>query len=596
MNSLAALNKYFKRYSLRLFLGIIFISISNIFGIFPAQIIRVAFDVIKDAITQYQLLEGFKIQETYFKILSKSVLVFGVIVLVLALLKGAFLFLTRQTIIVMSRLMEFDLKNDIYEQYQKLDLAFYKRNNTGDLMNRISEDVSRVRMYMGPAIMYTLNLIVLFILVIITMLSVNVKLTLYVLLPLPILSLSIYYVSNLINIKSEKVQKQLSVLSSFVQEAFSGVRVLKAYNRDIERVEKFEEETSKYKDTNLNLVKVNALFMPLMIMLIGLSTIITIYIGGELAIQGEITTGNIAEFVIYVNMLTWPVAAVGWVTSLTQRAAASQKRINEFLKAKPTIINENNTAYKVKGNIKFNEVSFVYPDSGIKALNNISFTLEEGKSLAIIGKTGSGKSTLANLLCRLYDPTDGVIEIDGITLKNHNLSVIRESIGYVPQEVFLFSDSIKNNISFGVKNLLNEDEIIQAAKEAEVHHNIEQFPEGYSTRVGERGITLSGGQKQRISIARALIKKPQILIFDDSLSAVDTETEERIIQHIKKAKKKRSTIIISHRVSSVKHCDKILVLDDGKLIEFGSHQTLIESKGIYFELFQQQLLEEQINE
>lgn len=596
MNSLAALNKYFKRYSLRLFLGIIFISISNIFGIFPAQIIRVAFDVIKDAITQYQLLEGFKIQETYFKILSKSVLVFGVIVLVLALLKGAFLFLTRQTIIVMSRLMEFDLKNDIYEQYQKLDLAFYKRNNTGDLMNRISEDVSRVRMYMGPAIMYTLNLIVLFILVIITMLSVNVKLTLYVLLPLPILSLSIYYVSNLINIKSEKVQKQLSVLSSFVQEAFSGVRVLKAYNRDIERVEKFEEETSKYKDTNLNLVKVNALFMPLMIMLIGLSTIITIYIGGELAIQGEITTGNIAEFVIYVNMLTWPVAAVGWVTSLTQRAAASQKRINEFLKAKPTIINENNTAYKVKGNIKFNEVSFVYPDSGIKALNNISFTLEEGKSLAIIGKTGSGKSTLANLLCRLYDPTDGVIEVDGITLKNHNLSVIRESIGYVPQEVFLFSDSIKNNISFGVKNLLNEDEIIQAAKEAEVHHNIEQFPEGYSTRVGERGITLSGGQKQRISIARALIKKPQILIFDDSLSAVDTETEERIIQHIKKAKKKRSTIIISHRVSSVKHCDKILVLDDGKLIEFGSHQTLIESKGIYFELFQQQLLEEQINE
>lgn len=594
MKALGYLNKYFISYKWYLLTGIIFIAISNVFAIFPAQIIRYAFDMVKQTIIHYQLLDGFSAQEVYYTLLGKVLLGFGVVVLVLALLKGFFLFLTRQTLIVMSRWIEFDLKNEIFSHYQALSLSFYKRNNTGDLMNRISEDVSRVRMYLGPAIMYTMNLLVLFVLVIATMLSVNPKLTLYVLFPLPLLSVSIYYVSNIINQKSERVQAQLSNLSTFVQEAFSGIRVLKAYNRDKERLAYFEKETDAYKDVNLELVQVNALFMPLMILLIGLSTIITVYIGGMLAAQGEVSTGNIAEFVIYVNMLTWPVAALGWVTSITQRAAASQERINEFLETVPEISNNNPIEEDVKGKISFNNVSFTYPDSGIEALKNVSFSIPAGQSFAIIGKTGSGKSTIANLVGRLFETTNGSIEIDGKAIDQVNLNSLRSSIGYVPQEVFLFSDTIGNNIAFGLNTDEASNELIEkAAKQAHVWNNIIEFPEGVNTRVGERGITLSGGQKQRISIARAIIKEPSILIFDDCLSAVDTQTEEQILSNLKQLSHQTTTIIISHRVSSVKHCDQIVVLDDGHIIEKGSHQTLLEKKGVYADLFQQQLLEEE---
>ncbi len=596
MKALKYLNKYFVKYKWRLITGIVFITISNIFAIFPAQLIRYAFDIVEQTIFQYQLLEGFEAQASFFEVLSTTLLLFGGMVLLMALLKGVFLFFTRQTVIIMSRLIEYDLKNEIFEHYQALSLAFYKRNNTGDLMNRISEDVSKVRMYFGPAIMYSLNLLVLFVLVIATMLSVNPKLTFYVLMPLPLLSVSIYYVSNIINVKSERVQRQLSAISTFTQEAFSGIRVLKAYNRDAEREEVFQGETEAYKNTSLELVKVNALFQPLMILLIGFSTILTIYIGGKLAISGEITTGNIAEFVIYVNMLTWPVAALGWVTSIVQRAAASQERINEFLQTEPEIINNTQEHTPVDGAISFENVAFTYPDSGIRALKGVTFEIPRGQSVAVLGRTGSGKSTVANLIGRLFDADTGTIRIDGYPISELNLDDLRSSIGYVPQDIFLFSDTIAQNIAFGeYEDTLNLDHVEQAAKDAQVYDNIKEFPQGFETRVGERGITLSGGQKQRISIARALLRDPKILIFDDCLSAVDTETEERIIQNLKRIMMGKTTLIIAHRVSTVKHCDQILVMDDGQIAEAGTHAELIAHKGIYADLFQQQLLEEQID-
>ncbi|MDA7744500.1 ABC transporter ATP-binding protein/permease [bacterium] len=592
MRELSYLNRHFAKYKWHLLGGILFVAISNIFAIFPAQIIRYAIDFVQDSLMVFPVFDSPNIIGFYSQMLTRAILLFSALVLFLALAKGFFLFLTRQTIIVMSRLIEFDLKNDIFRKYEELHMAFYKQNNTGDLMNRISEDVSRVRMYLGPAIMYTINLIVLFVMVVLTMLSVNAELTLYVLTPLPILSIMIYVVSRMINIRSEKVQRKLSDLSTFTQEAFSGIRVIKAYNRSSEREFEFAYLSNEYKETSLSLVKVNALFMPAMILLIGLSTILTIYIGGQLTINGSISPGNIAEFVIYVNMLTWPVASVGWVTSLVQRAAASQKRINEFLKVIPDIQNSNFETYQAKGNLSFKNVSFTYSDSGIDALKNISFEVPQGKSLAIIGTTGSGKSTIANLLCRLYDVNDGVIEIDGRDIKTLNLDAYRNSIGYVPQDVYLFSDTISNNISFSTTISDTDDNAVeQAAKDAKVHANIIEFPEGFETRVGERGITLSGGQKQRISIARAIIKKPRILIFDDCLSAVDTETEERILENLKRIMDNRTTIIISHRVSSVKHCDEIVVLDDGVIIERGSHESLMNKRTSYFEIHEQQQLE-----
>jgi len=592
MKELAYLNKHFSNYKTHLFGGIVFVAISNLFAIFPAQVIRYAIDFVQDTLSVYPAFNTPEFADAYKNILTQAILLFSVLVISLSVLKGFFMYLMRQTIIVMSRHIEFDMKNEIFDKYQRLHMAFYKSNNTGDLMNRISEDVSRVRMYVGPAIMYTINLIVLFVMVIFTMWKVNPTLTAYVLTPLPVLSILIYWVSREINKRSEAVQAKLSDLSTFVQEAFSGIRVMKAYNRLDEKEHEFSEHCNDYKATNLGLVKVNALFMPAMILLIGLSTILTIYIGGQLTMQGKISPGNIAEFVIYVNMLTWPVASVGWVTSLVQRAAASQKRINEFLQAEIDIVNTSHESYEPKGQLQFINVSFRYPESGVQALNDVSFTVNPGESLAIVGHTGSGKSTLANLICRLYDADSGQVLVDGENIQQINLNAYRSAIGYVPQEVFLFSDTISNNISFSTSiSDDNVEAVSRAASNAQVAKNIEGFTKGYDTRVGERGITLSGGQKQRISIARAIIKEPKILIFDDCLSAVDTETEEKILSNLKPIMKGKTTMIISHRVSSVKHCDNIIVLEDGVILEQGKHDELIAKKGVYFEINEQQQLE-----
>jgi len=594
MRALYTINKYFWKYRWRLFLGILFVSISNLFAIYPAQVIRKALDTVLEATKNYKLAgEGVESKLIYSE-LTEQLLIFAALVLGFAILKGFFLFTTRMTIIVMSRLIEYDMKNAIFEQYQNLELAFYRKNNTGDLMNRISDDVSKVRMYFGPAIMYTINLVVLFTFVITAMLNVSVELTVYVLTPLPLLSIGIYYVSNIINKKSEVIQRQLSAINTYVQEAFSGIRVIKAYNQQLDKEAYFKNELEDYKNKNLDLVKVNAVFMPLMTLLIGVSTIMTIFIGGRLAMDGQISMGNIAEFVIYVNMLTWPVASLGWVTSLVQRAAASQERINEFMDTKASIVNPSKEQMEINGNIEFKNVSFTYPDSGIKALQNISLKINAGESVAILGRTGAGKSSLASLVSRLYDPDNGSILIDGKDIKTLNLDILRKSVGYVPQDVFLFSETIAENIAFGTQLAISREEIEQAAKNAEIYDNIKGFPNGFETKLGERGITISGGQKQRISIARAIVGKPHILIFDDCLSAVDTETEKGIINNLTSVMKDKTTLIISHRVSSVAHCDQIFVLDDGKVLEQGTHESLLKNESsAYAELYRKQLTEEQ---
>jgi ATP-binding cassette subfamily B protein len=479
------------------------------------------------------------------------------------------------------------MKSEIYEHYQNLPLSFYRKNSTGDLMARITEDVSRVRMYLGPAIMYGLNLLILFPLVITYMIMINPVLTLYSLLPLPILSLSIYFVNNMINERSEKIQRSLSGLSTFVQEAFSGIRVLKAFVRESDSANDFAKASEDYKIKSIRLTKVNALFFPLIMALVGISTIITVYVGGLQVINGEIGYGVIAEFILYVNMLTWPVTSLGWITSIVQRAAASQTRINEFLDEKNDIVSSENLKTEIQGAIEVSNLTFVYPDSGIKALDQVSFKIKGGQTLGIIGTTGSGKSTIANLLMRMYDPTEGGISIDGKPISSYDISDLRRQIGYVPQDVFLFSDTIGNNIAFGI-DTADEAIIHQAAKDADVYQNIVDFPKGFETMLGERGITLSGGQKQRVSIARAIAKSPKILILDDCLSAVDTKTENVILSALKKIMKDRTSIIISHRVSSAKLADQIIVLDDGKIIESGNHDTLMELKGVYAELYEKQ--------
>ncbi|MDN4165976.1 ABC transporter ATP-binding protein [Cytophagales bacterium LB-30] len=594
MKYLSYLNKYLGKYKYHLLLGTIFIIISNVFAILPAQVVRYSFDLVRENIQMYHLFSGTQLQEDFYGFFATGIFLYGGIILIMAILRGVFLFLMRQTIIVMSRLIEFDLKNEIYEHYQTLPLSFYRKNNTGDLMARISEDVSRVRMYIGPAIMYAINLMSLFIMVIPIMFIINPTLSIYSLLPLPLLSLSIYYVNNIINQKSEEIQKSLSGLSTSVQEAFSGIRVLKSFVREDESARNFEGESNNYRDKSLSLNMVNALFMPLIMGLIGLSVILTVYVGGLEVAKGAITTGIIAEFIIYMNMLTWPVTSVGWVTSIVQRAAASQKRINEFLETHTDIVSTKNLEKSINGSIHFNNVSFVYPDSGIKALENISFEVEPGQSLAIIGTTGSGKSTIANLMCRLYDTSQGSISIDGIDIKEYSLSSLRGQTGYVPQDVFLFSDTIRNNIAFGSKEIAKE-EVLQAAREADVYDNIMAFPQGFETRLGERGITLSGGQKQRVSIARAIVRNPKILILDDCLSAVDTKTENTILNALKRIMKERTSVIISHRVSSAKLADKIIVLDGGQLVESGTHEQLMERNGIYRELYEKQLNTEEVD-
>lgn len=506
-----------------------------------------------------------------------------------AIIAGIFTFLMRQTIINVSRYIEYDLKNEVYQQYQNLSLNFYKANRTGDLMNRISEDVGKVRMYCGPAIMYTINTITLFVVALIYMISVAPKLTLYTILPLPILSFIIYKLSRVINNRSRIVQEYLSHLSAYTQESFSGISVIKSYGIEKENYDEFNALSEESKQKQIDLTKVQALFFPSMILLIGVSNLLVTFIGGVQYINGEIEEiGTIAEFLIYVNMLTWPVATVGWVTNLVQQAEASQKRINEFLKQEPEIKNLNPNPSEILGTIEFNNVSYTYPDTNIKALNQVSFSLKQGETLAILGKTGSGKSTILDLIGRLYDVQDGTITIDGQTINQLNLESLRNHIGYVPQDAFLFSDTIENNIKFGKENATEED-VINAAKHADVHKNIKKFTKGYQTKLGERGITLSGGQKQRISIARAIIKAPKIMLFDDCLSAVDTETEEKILKSLRKISVGKTTIIVSHRVSSAKDADKIIVLDDGKIIQNGTHQTLVNTDGYYKELYLKQL-------
>jgi ATP-binding cassette, subfamily B, multidrug efflux pump len=594
MKDLAYLNKFFYKYRWRLIPGILFVAISNVFQVLQPLVIRIAFNLVAENIGTYQLFSGFNRQAIIYEILGSSLLLFGILILVLALLRGLFLFFMRQTIILMSRHIEYDQKNEIYHHYQVLSLAFYRRHNTGDLMNRVTEDVSRVRMYLGPGIMYTINTVVLFIMVICAMLTVNVRLAIFSVLPLPILAIIIYNVNNIINFRSEKIQQRLSALSSFVQENFSGIRVIKSYVREAHVRKSFAAESEDYKTHSMALVKVQALFYPMMLLLVGLSNVLTIYIGGTELMKGTITSGNIAEFIVYLNMLTFPVIALGWVTSLIQRAAASQKRINEFLHQQPEIISPNVPKRVIEGHIKFDNVSFIYPDTGIQALKNVSFAADPGEMIAIIGRTGSGKSTIANLIMRMYDCTAGGIFIDGQNIKELNLEGYRSQIGFVPQEVFLFSDTIANNIAFSA-DVLDMPGVEQAAKDAAVYTNITELEKGFETLIGERGITLSGGQKQRVSIARAIVKQPQVLIFDDCLSAVDTRTEEEILNNLGRNMQGKTSIIIAHRISTIKNADKILVMDNGEIIEQGNHSYLMQQKGTYFELYEKQLLEEEEN-
>lgn len=516
----------------------------------------------------------------------------GGIYILLSIGKGFFLFLMRQTLIVMSRLIEFDLKNEIYIKYQQLDLAFFKRNSTGDLMNRISEDVNQVRMYLGPGIMYTINLIVLVAMIVTQMVKISPSLTFFVLLPLPLLSFLIYWVSSKMNLMSTKVQQEQSRMSTIAQETFAGIRVIKAYNRDQEVLEKFESSANEYKTRSMKLVLINALFMPTIMFLIGLSTLVAIYLGGLMSYDKQISLGDIVAFIFFVNNLTWPFASIGWVTSIIQRAAASQKRINEFLETTPEISNPSTDEFSFEGRIEFKNVTFTYPNTGITAINNLSFKISKGDTLAIVGKTGSGKSTILNLLMRQYDCDSGKILVNGIDIKKINLDIFREQSGVVPQDVFLFSDSISNNLKFGLKNDKVElDVLVEATKRTHVYHNIKEFPDQFETLLGERGVNLSGGQKQRVSIARALIRNPKFLLLDDCLSAVDTETEEIILRNLNQDAKDRTSIIVSHRISTIRNANHILVLDKGVIVESGTHQSLMELNKEYSEMYQKQLTE-----
>jgi ATP-binding cassette subfamily B multidrug efflux pump len=593
IRSLKSLNKYLKRYRLLLLSGIVFVIISNFFAVVSARVVGNAFDSLKTNLDLHKDISGI--------IRNNAMLIIGA-----AIMNGFFMFLMRQTIIVMSRKVEFDLKNDIYAHFQKLSLGYYRRNNTGDLMARITEDVSRVRMYIGPAIMYSINLSSRIILTVIIMLSINVKLTIFALLPLPLLAVAIYFVNNITYNKGMGIQEQLSRLTTFVQEVFSGIRVVKSFASEKSVKEHFEEEVLAYKSKSLGLVQVDAFFFPSLLFLIGLSTLTTIYVGGMAYINKEISFGVIPSFIIYVIQLGWPVAFIGFTTSMIQRAAASQSRINELLNAEPEITSVNGAEFVLSGDIRFQNVSFVYPDTGIRAIANVNIHIPAGKSLGVIGRTGSGKSTLANLLLRSYDVTGGSILVDGTEIREIDLGSYRKQLGYVPQDDFLFSESIADNILFGYSKPINTDSelikqqmdalVTESADTADVFKDIAGFPEGFDTMIGERGITLSGGQKQRVGIARAIVNDPQFLILDDCFSAIDTNTEAQILQNLTEVMRGKTSVIISHRVSTVKNAAHIIVLDAGAIVEEGNHEQLIEKHGYYYTLYRKQLVEKELYE
>ncbi|WP_343668854.1 ABC transporter ATP-binding protein [Chitinophaga sp.] len=588
MKHLAVLNKYFLRYKWRFLLGLICTVISIVFSVFQPIMVRQIFDLLAQNLNNYHLISDTSLKTIFHSDFSKVLAFYGVMLLIFALLSGFFLYLQRQSLIVMSRHIEFDLKNEIYQHYQLLDLNFFKMHRTGDLMSRITEDVSRVRMYVGPAIMYATRTIFMLVIVVYLMIDVNPLLTLYTLSPLPFLALTIYYVNHIIHRKSERIQAQLSNITSIAQESYSGIRVIKSYVQEEGMISHFEKASEEYKVSSVSLAKTDALFQPSMALMIGLSVLLTIFIGGIQVIHGNITVGNLAEFVIYVNMLMFPFLSIGMVASMIQRAAASQKRLNEFLDIKPHIYNRPDAkSIHVKGEVVFKNVSFTYPHTGIQAIQGFNLTVKPGEKVAVIGRTGSGKSTLAQLLIRMYDPQEGEVMLDGMDLKTLKLEDLRTQISYVPQDVFLFSDTITNNIRFGTPEA-NEEAVRRAARQASVEKDILGFPEGFNTIVGERGVTLSGGQKQRISIARGLIKDPNLLVFDDCLSAVDARTEKEIIGNLYAYLKDKTAIIITHRIFALFEFDKIIVLEDGKIVETGTHDELLSLNGYYAELYARQ--------
>ncbi len=590
MKELKAVNKYFIKYKHLLILGVFFVITSNIFGLYTPEYIRYSIDILVENLSIYHLTDGFNQQAFLKHNIALLILFFASVILLTSLIKGLLMFFMRQTLIVMSRKVEYDQKNEMYLQYQKLNTTFYKRNNTGDLMSRISEDVSRVRMYVGPAVMYLINTAALFAMVIYVMFDINFYLSILVLLPLPILVYAIYKVSSIINIKSENISIALSALTTRAQEVFSGIRVVQSFAIDKLVQDEFYEASNHYKNQNISLAKVDSFFMPLMVLLIGLSMLLVVYVGGIEITKGSFTAGNIAEFVFYINMLTWPVASLGWCVSLIQRAEASQKRINHFLEDKNEIRNDATTSIDEIKAIAFKDVTFTYPDTGIQALTNINLEIKKGEKVAIIGKTGSGKSTIAELILRTYDIQQGAININQFNIQDIDLVGYRDKIGYTPQDIFLFSDTIKNNIIFG-QDVLSDETIEQYAKVAHVHNDIHQLPKQYDTIVGERGVMLSGGQKQRISIARSLVKNPELILLDDCLSAVDAHTEKTILNNLQETLRNKTVVFITHRIFAIMNFNKILVLEDGKIIEQGNHAQLMDLKGTYYDYYQLQQAE-----